>query len=327
MRRSVLTVVFLLTVGYVWADSRPKGEESRRSDQKRVMKPYTTVHGLENVDFSRHEIDLGRLYAGCPARDCIPALTSPAMEPVADADIPAGIMGILVTLDGESRYYPYNILVWHEIVNDQIGDAVFAVTYCPLCGSGMVMNRRVGERTLTFGVSGTLFESNLMMYDDSTFTLRSQAGGRAVVGMLTGTELELLPMQLLTVEEVRERYPSALAMSRSTGHDRDYSRYPYGDYEKNDRILFPVSKVDDRFPLKELFFVFRAGNKSVAFRQESFSGGKVTRNIGGLAISISRSGGEITAEASGQQLPGYYEMWFSWVLHHQSDGAVWEQRP
>ncbi len=279
--------------------------------------------GLE-TDTSQHSVELDELLPGGPPKDGIPALTSPKMVSLAEADIPEGTRGALLDIGGERRYYPSSIFVWHEIANDEVGGKAVAVTFCPLCGSAVLFDGVVAGRELEFGVSGLLYESNLVMYDKGTESLWSQSLGEAIVGELTGTRLELLPVQMLDVAEVREKYPDALALSTDTGHQRDYENNPYAGYEDTEQMYFPVSVNDKRFGAKELMYVFRLGDRSVATLYDGIPQGRTQASIEQTEVGIDRSGGEVTVTSSGARLPGYFEMWFSWATQHQGDGVVWE---
>ncbi|MBT7754890.1 MAG: DUF3179 domain-containing protein, partial [Candidatus Magasanikbacteria bacterium] len=200
-----------------------------------------------NIDLSMHSIDLNAILDGGPGKDGIPALTNPKTVSLDDVDTKEDILGILVEINDEKKYYPYNVLVWHEIINDTLGGKEIAVTFCPLCGSAIVFDRDVEGEILDFGVSGKLFESNLLMYDTQTDSLWSQAKGEAVVGEKTDTKLTRIPFQLLSFKQIREKEENLDVVSTDTGFKRDYSVYPYGDYEENDSMVFPVSVNDKRY--------------------------------------------------------------------------------
>jgi len=164
------------------------------------------------------------------------------------------------------------------------------------------------------------------MYDRQTESFWSQARGEGVVGHYTDTKLTILPMQLLTIKEVRLKYPKAQVLSADTGYARDYTFYPYGGYDQNEELVFPVSVSDRRFPAKEIMYVIPVGEQSLAFVASRLNTG-VERSfeISGQKIAVKRSGGEIVAsDVSGKQFPGYFEMWFSWATHHQKNGVVWQ---
>jgi hypothetical protein len=276
-----------------------------------------------HTNIGRRSVSLDLLLSGGPGKDGIPALTDVEFVATADAGLRDEVRGILVDFEGERRFYPFNILVWHEVLNDSIGDTHFAVTFCPLCGSGIVFDREVGGEVLEFGVSGLLYESNLIMYDQSTHSFWSQSLGEAIVGRYTGTRLEILPMQLLTFEEARRKYPDIRVLSDQTGFARDYARNPYSGYEETESLIFPVSVQDNRFFAKELMYVFRLDETSVAFPLEMLTEEKVEDVLEGRDVEAVREGGEISVTVDGRPVPGYIEMWFSWATQHQEDGLVW----
>ncbi|MBT6690982.1 DUF3179 domain-containing protein [Candidatus Parcubacteria bacterium] len=278
-----------------------------------------------DTDTTKTSIDIDLILSGGPGKDDIPALSNPKFTSIEGASLKDKAFGVLVNMDGEKRYYPYNIMVWHEIVNDSIGDNDFAVTFCPLCGSAIVIDRNVGGQILDFGVSGYLYESNLLMYDRQTESLWSQARGEAVVGDYVGSKLQVLDMQLISFLELKQKHNDALVLSQDTGHSRDYSFYPYDNYESSDNLYFPVSVSDNRFSAKEVMYSFSLDDQYISFPQEGLQeNGVETLNLNGYSVSAQRDGDEIVVINNGQKVPGYYEMWFSWATHHQNDGIVWE---
>src|SRR3989344_4868604 len=152
--------------------------------------PSKSLPGL-NTDTGKSSIDQSKIVSGGPGKDGIPAISNPKFVDIGDEELSDSTSGILINLNKQTRFYPFNILVWHEIVNDSIEGSYIAVTFCPLCGSAIVFDRRVGDEILEFGVSGLLYESNLLMYDKKTESLWSQVLGEAVVGSYTGTKLAL----------------------------------------------------------------------------------------------------------------------------------------
>lgn len=277
------------------------------------------------TDTSVSSIDMELILSGGPGKDGIPAINDPKFTSVAEADFADDAQGLFVEFEGERRFYPYPILVWHEIVNDSIGDTHFAVTFCPLCGSGIVFDRKVDGEILTFGVSGLLWESNLLMYDRTTESLWSQAKNEAVVGIHTGQKLTVLPTQLITFGTVKQKYADAKVLSTDTGHIRSYGRNPYSGYEDDENLYFPVSVTDRRFPAKEIMFVLPYEGKSYVLPQLRLKDGTSRSfDIDGGKLVVEKKGGEITATVNGKERAGYYEMWFSWATHHQEDGEVLE---
>ena len=297
--------------------------------EKRITSSKLFTGGKLSTDTSIHSIPLDKVLSGGPGKDGIPALVDPTFVSIEKAKswLPNDADGIVVTIGGTTRFYPYNILVWHEIVNDSIEGTPLVVTFCPLCGSAIVFDARVHDKREYFGVSGSLYESNLLMYDTTTQSLWSQIIGEAIVGAQTGTKLEIVPSQVLTFSEVVERYQNAEIMSNETGFNRDYSHGPYGNYDTNDTLYFPISKNDLRLPTKEVMYIVNYANKSIAFQRNALSEKDVaTVAVGSDSLTAKIQGGEIrVTDQNGAVIPGYTAMWFSWAIHHQEDGIVWKK--
>lgn len=175
--------------------------------------------------------------SGGPPKDGIPALTDPAFHSVSEEAALAAMEPVItLELDGEAaRAYPVRYLTWHEIVNDQVGDIPVAVTFCPLCNSGITFDRRTEAGVLWFGVSGKLRNSDMVMYDRQTESWWQQAVGEAIVGDLTGMELETLPTWMESWESFAARNPDGLVMTQPAGYRRDYGRNPYVGYDSSTR--------------------------------------------------------------------------------------------
>ena len=188
-------------------------------------------------------IDPAAVVSGGPPPDGIPPIDDPRFLDVAEVDLLADTEPVVVlSLDGDTRAYPVQILTWHEIVNDVVAGRPVTVTYCPLCNSALAFERTVGERVLSFGTSGRLYLSNLVMYDRQTESLWPQAEGRAVAGVLTGTELDRLPVALLPWGQFRDGFPDAVVLSRETGDARDYGSNPYVGYDDVEASPVPVPR-------------------------------------------------------------------------------------
>ncbi len=186
---------------------------------------------------AKRAIDLSELRAGGPPKDGIPSVDDPVF--IAPDEAAAWLEPqepvVALALEGEARAYPLQILTWHEIVNDEVGGTPVAVTFCPLCYSAVAFDRRVEGQVLTFGVSGLLRFSDLVMFDRETETLWQQLTGEALVGDLLGAQLAVHPAQIVSFEQFRTAYPGGVVLSRDTGHARDYGRNPYAGYDDIDR--------------------------------------------------------------------------------------------
>jgi len=216
------------------------------------------------TDFSRHAVPLSEFTPGGPPRDGIPPLDDPKLHDQADADRWLDDREpVLVVEHGETaRAYPVQILVWHEIANDELGGRPIAVTYCPLCNSSLVFDRRVKDRTLRFGTTGNLRRSDLVMWDRQTESWWQQLTGEAVVGEMTGAKLTVLPSQTLGWADFKARYPDGDVLSRDTGHRRDYGTNPYEGYEEPDSEPFLLDrKADRRLAPKERVVAFKHGRR------------------------------------------------------------------
>lgn len=188
--------------------------------------------------------------------DGIPAIDFPQFESAAQADawLDPQSPVIALVIDGEARAYPLAVLMWHEIVNDVVNDVPVAVTFCPLCNSSIVFDRRLdvdGEIVvLDFGVSGNLRNSDLIMYDRQTSSWWQQFTGEGLVGTYAGRQLTFLPSQVINFGEFTSRYPDSAILSRDTGFNRQYGLNPYISYERNQPFLFD-GEIDPRLPTME----------------------------------------------------------------------------
>ncbi len=220
------------------------------------------------------------VFDGGPGKDGIPSVDQPQFDlasevnTINDNDL---IIGILV--NGEPKAYPHNILDWHEIVNDELGNEAFALTYCPLTGTGIAWDRNINGSLTTFGVSGKLYNSNLMPYDRSTDSYWSQMRLDCVTGGLLGTNINTIPIIETKWSTWKESYPNSKVLNTNTGFSRNYEQYPYGDYRTNDsNIIFPVSPLDSRLPAKERALVLINGDNKKVYSNKLFSNGKLIQD-------------------------------------------------
>jgi hypothetical protein len=197
-------------------------------------------------------VDPARLVSGGPPPDGIPAIDEPTFERASSVTWLTDDEPVLsLEVDGEARAYPVRIMIWHEIVNDTVAGIPVAVTYCPLCNSALTFDRRAAGLVLSFGTSGLLYNSDLVMYDRQTSSLWPQLEGRAVAGALTGTALDTIPVQTVAWADFRAAHARAWVLSQSTGFLRNYGENPYVGYDEvgTDPFLFD-GEVPDRLPAK-----------------------------------------------------------------------------
>lgn len=210
-------------------------------------------------------IDLSEIRSGGPPPDGIPPLEDPAFEPAGEVDWLTEVEPVLaLEINGDARAYPLRIMTWHELVNGTVGGVPVTVSYCPLCNSAVVYDRRVGDRILDFGTSGELLNSSLVMYDRQTESLWSHYTGTAIVGHLTGTELDLIPVQTVSFEAFLASHPNGHVLSLDTGHFRRYGQNPYEFYDSSSQPFLFSGPFDDRLePLTRVLALRAEGEGAV----------------------------------------------------------------
>ena len=230
----------------------------------------------------KHTVPLDKILSGGPPQDGIPSIDNPKFQSVQEADeiLEDSELVLGLNINGDIRVYPLQILVWHEIVNDVVGDQPVAVTYCPLCFTNQVFNRTLNDgNTVEFGTSGKLYNSNLVMYDRKSNSLWSQALGEGIVGEYAGVKLERIPFDVAYWKEWKELYPESKVLSRDTGSVRPYGADPYGDYYTNDLILFPVANDDKRLGLKEIIIGLENKDQYKAYKLQEIETKKVINDV------------------------------------------------
>ncbi|NIQ00177.1 MAG: DUF3179 domain-containing protein [Nitrospinaceae bacterium] len=281
--------------------------------------------GLAAWDFSKSSIPLDEIVSGGPPKDGIPALDRPRFVSakkasrsfMKDRDRVIGL-----TVNGKAKAYPIKILNWHEIVNDRLGGRNVVVTFCPLCGTGMVFDAKAAGRVLTFGVSGLLYKSDVLMYDRQTESLWSQIKQQAVTGPMTGTSLTLLTSTHTRWDAWRKRYPETFVLSTQTGHVRDYDRDPYAGYAASDRVMFSVGKLNRQFHPKEPVIGVKLNGvaKAYPFSELAKMKSPFKDRVGEKTLWVVYDAPSRTAtikDASGREVPTVTGFWFAWYAFHK----------
>ncbi|MGD9999637.1 MAG: DUF3179 domain-containing protein [Ilumatobacteraceae bacterium] len=288
--------------------------------------PRFLTHQFPGIDWDAADPAIFHAVSGGPGRDGIPALDAPAFVPLEQVSWDDDVQAVVLDDGGDRvRVYPYNVLVWHEIVNDTVGGVPVAITFCPLCGSAIVFDRTLPNGVAsTFGVSGGLIESNMIMFDRETEGLWQQSTGRSLAGEFVGAEVALHPFQLLTLGQVRDSHPDALVLSADTGFARDYESNPYGNYDESESFLFAPSILDERYPAKLIMAAFVVGEQRVAVPWLGLREvGSLEAEVDGTIVSLQVHDGILAIrDAEGRSIPFYFEMWFSWVAQNQHSGIV-----
>lgn len=274
----------------------------------------------------KHSVQLNEIIGGGPPKDGIPSIDNPKFISIAEANkfLNDSEPGIALNIDGVKRFYSFQILVWHEIVNDTLNGKRVLVTYCPLCLSGIVFDPVVKGERVEFGTSGKLWNSNLVMYDRKTESLWSQILGEAIVGEMTGTQLKVLPSDMIRYGDFKKINPDGAVLSRDTGATRFYGQDPYGDYYTTPGTYFPVGKKDDRLSDKDFILGIVINGVAKAYWPEAIKrAGEVEDRFEGKTIVV-RYEKEIDAvrlyekKADGvvERINPFSAFWFSWVAAH-----------
>jgi hypothetical protein len=264
--------------------------------------------------------------AGGPSRDGIESVDGPEFVGVKEAHWVIERNPVLgVVVGGEARVYPIHLIEPHQIVNDEVGGVPIVVTYDPLMAVPRAYRREVGGRTLSFGVSGLVHNSNFLLYDRETESLWVQFTGAAISGPLAGKKLERIPMPQELLRTWLGRHPRSRVLSRPRPTKIDYRYSRYSRYILQDKIIFPVKARDDRFHAKELVLGVVVGGRVRAYLGSlvTKAGGKVEDDLDGKKIVLvysSEDGIYSYDVAEGVEVTEAY--WFAWKAFHP-DTEVW----
>jgi len=284
--------------------------ESTSTGPPATIEPGTAVASalddIEDPSFPEPLVDPDEIISGGPPPDGIPPIDDPQFVSVEEADewISTDEPVVYLEINDEVHAYPVQILMWHEIVNDTVGGIPVAVTYCPLCNSAVSYRREVAGQVTTFGTSGRLFASALVMYDRATESLWTHFDGRAVVGALTGHELEPISSPLIGWSDFKESFPEARVLDRdATGHSRPYGENPYVGYDNPDTQPFLFrGTVDDRAAAKQRVVGVVIDGAARAWALDGLADGDATATnseVGESPVVVFWKGGQASALDSG----------------------------
>lgn len=263
-----------------------------------------------------------KILSGGPPKDGIPSIDNPKFVTVEEADewIQDNELVLGLVYKGEKRVYPLQIMVWHEIVNDFVAGDPILITYCPLCGSGIAYKREINGNPVEFGTSGKLYNSNLVMYDRKTDSYWAQIGGNAIVGELTGTQLEPISVDTVVWRDWKKAHPESQVLSQNTGFRRSYGRDPYGNYYEDTFIMFPVENEDDRIHPKTVIFGIEIDGVFKAYREDDLMELGVIEDVfNSVNIKVERDEAgviKITNIETGEEIVKERDFWFAWYAFH-----------
>lgn len=286
----------------------------------------------------RSLIPLEQVLQGIPGpapRDAIPALLEPRLVDVAEARHVRLDERVLVFVAGdEAHAYPVRMLDAHELVNDRVGGVPVLVTWCPLCSSAAAFDRRVAGLERTFGVSGFLWRSDVLMYDHASETFWSQVDARAVVGPLAGTRLEVLPLESMSLSAFAEAWPHGRVLGpvQAGRSPADYLRDPYAAYRAQPGLMFDIGLLDGRLPPKEEVLGIAHGGAAWAVplaRLRAGPPGPWTVEVGGARWTVQDDplhDRVRVLDAAGRLAPALRCAWFAWAAFHPGTQLA-EQAP
>lgn len=265
------------------------------------------------------EVDIDEVHQGCPNRDCIPSIDEPGFAgpddapDVADEDLVLGLDHA-----GVQRAYPAFILNHHEIVNDVLAGEPIAVTFCPLCGSGVAFRRVVGGETVEFGVSGLLHNSDLILYDRASNSLWQQITGVAIAGPHRGEALSAVPLTMTTWAEWRRAHPDTEVLIADGGRRLAVgSKRPYGDYDSSKRLMFPANSGAARIlHPKQVVHGVRMPEGAVAVSERRLAAEtRLTVSLGDLDLNWRREADgsvHVVRSDTGERVLAHRMFWFAW---------------
>ena len=244
-----------------------------------------------STDFSKHSVPYSEILSGGPPKDGIPPIDMPNFVSVENADdwLKDSEPVVFIQAGDNARAYPIQILIWHEIVNDTLGDEPLIVSFCPLCNTAIAFKRTFNGQVLDFGTTGRLRYSNLIMYDRQSETWWQQATGDAIAGEYTGAQLEFYPASIISWEDFKSQYPNGTVLSRETGHSRDYGRNPYVGYDDISQypFLFSGKSISNELSPMARILAIELNNEAAAYSYNILEDANVINDtVGGEDIAI-----------------------------------------
>ncbi len=294
----------------------------------------------KQTDFSKSSIDFADIISGGPPKDGIPSIDKPLFHAI-DKETKLGpqepVIGL--SINGDARAYPLRILMWHEIVNDVVGGVPVSVTYCPLCNTSIVFERKLGDTLYDFGTTGKLRYSDLVMYDRQTQSWWQQFSGQAIVGKQLGSKLVTVPSRLESFDNFKKRFPGGKILRGDPAARRDYGRNPYANYDLAAKPFMYRGAMPEGISPMARVVVIKSGGKKHAVALEllrkkgALRVGDVTLGweagqntaLGHSVIKKGRDVGNVVVQrkVDGKWQDVVYEVTFAFAFHaFEPDGSI-----
>lgn len=283
---------------------------------------YGCAQSMKGFDLSNALIPVAEIKDGGPPKDGIPSIDNPDFKKASDIQLDEQTRVLGVKVNGVAKAYPVPILNYHEIVNDTFSGQPVVVTYCPLCGSGIAFDAMIDGEGRSFGVSGLLYNSDVLLYDRQTETLWSQIMMQAVAGPLAGEKLQMVPTMNTSWGEWKKRYPDTWVLTENTGYQREYSRDPYPGYGQSADVYFDLENEDDRFHPKETVIGIEVNGEFKAYPFSELEKAKnetIKDQFQGQEFLINYQQDSQSATISNsrnEELPTLTTFWFAWFAFH-----------
>ncbi len=316
-----LSLVLLVCIAIV---STTATAQDNRPGNPRGYSPDALLE-VFNLTQADSDVQFDALMQACPARDCIPSIDQPVFVAAGEVEyLRDDDLVMTLTHNGITRAYPTRILDHHEIVNDMFGSDPVAITYCPLCGSGLAFDRRQGGQVLEFGVSSLLHNSDLVMYDRQTESLWQQITGEAFAGKSRGRHLMTLPLSMITWNNWRQQYPDSQVLTIDGIESDRYMRDAYSDYAESERLYMPVSATDARLHPKRVIYGLEIGDRALAVDREWLTqeGSWSNEYEGKMLLLAQDRNGEVEASLDGKQITVHRMFWFAWYSFHPQTALI-----
>jgi Protein of unknown function (DUF3179) len=294
---ALAVAAFLAAACGVLGGERPFGGAGSRSADRPAAalgpedQPPEGAEAEFATDFTKHNVPYSEILSGGPPKDGIPAIDDPRFVSVEEAIswLEPKEPVILFRVGDDVRAYPIQIVMWHEIVNDTVGGVPVVVTFCPLCNTAIAFERTVDGRELSFGTTGRLRFSNLIMYDRQTESWWQQATGDAIAGEFTGKQLDLRPASMVSWEDFKSAHPDGKVLSRETGFSRSYGQNPYAGYDEidNSPFLYDGPKTPGVLPPMARVITVDSGGEAVAYPYDVLRRARVVNDsVGGKPVVV-----------------------------------------
>ncbi|NQW22171.1 MAG: DUF3179 domain-containing protein [SAR202 cluster bacterium] len=268
----------------------PTGLVEPDPEFKSALSDSSISTGPWKTDFQYHTVPFTDIISGGPPRDGIPPLDNPRFVTIEQADEWLSDLEPVISfeINGDQRAYPLQILMWHEVVNDEVGGVPVAVTFCPLCNSAIVFERTVNDLVLDFGTSGSLRNSDLVMWDRQTESWWQQLTGEAIIGVMAGTKLNFLAAPIISWQDYMTHQPDGTVLSKDTGYSRSYGQNPYVGYDRIDNPPFLFQgDLDGRLEPKERVAAITVDGVDAAFPFSTLAEeGAVNYAVNGVDVAV-----------------------------------------